>query len=152
MRADLAAAMPGLIRHRGLWRGIYRHIDSDGALLDQHDARVHCAFPDSGAHAYIQTNHFRWADGRESVATLPGVFRDGQLWWDTPTFHGRCWETMDGLLLLNLTRKDEPGAHFIELIVLGESGRHRARTWHWFRDGQLYRRTLCDETLVDPDA
>jgi hypothetical protein len=36
----------------------------------------------------------------------------------------------------------------VEVIVMGEGGQHRARTWHWFRDGRLVRRTLCDEQRV----
>lgn len=118
---------------------------ADGALVDQHDSRVVCEFPAEGPFAYIQHNHFLWPDGREVRATLPGVFRDGRLWWDLPTFAGCAWES-DGLILLDLQRRDEPGAAFKEIIVMGETGTHRARTWHWFKDGALYRRTLCDET------
>jgi hypothetical protein len=36
----------------------------------------------------------------------------------------------------------------VEVIVMGEGGHHRARTWHWFREGRLVRRTLCDEQRV----
>ena len=80
---------------------------------------------------------------------LPGVYREGRLWWDTETFHGSAWETHDGMILLNLERKDDPGARFFEIIVMGETGKHRARTWHWFKDGKLFKRTLCDEWRVD---
>lgn len=151
MQPALAAAMPTLARHRGLWRGTYRHLDAAGALIDRHDAEVRCEFPADGPYAYIQSNRFTWADGREHRATLPGVLRDGRLWWDVETFAGSSWETHDGILLLNLIRKDEPGANFFEMITLGAAGTHRARTWQWFRDGQLYRRTLCDEVLVARD-
>ena len=47
--------------------------------------------------------------------------------------------------MLRLERKDVPGASFTEVIVLGGDGKSRARTWHWFIDGELYQRTLCDE-------
>jgi hypothetical protein len=144
----LSDAMPTLLKHAGTWAGTYRHLDVSGALLDEHQATVRCEFPAEGPFAYIQYNHFTWADGREARAELPGVFRDGKLWWDVPTFSGSCWETDDGILLLNLERKDAPGARFFEIIVLGDTGQHRARTWHWFQDGQLYKRTLCDEILV----
>ena len=70
------------------------------------------------------------------------------MWWDTETFHGSAWETHDGLVLLNLDRKDDPGARFFEIIMMGDTGEHRARTWHWFKDGQLYKRTLCNESRV----
>ncbi len=148
MASDLARFMPTILRHAGIWSGMYRHIDAAGALLDEHQATVRCSFPTEGPYAYIQYNHFVWADGREHRVELPGILRDGKLWWDLPTFHGCCWESNDGILLLSLERKDEPGARFFEMIVLGDTGTHRARTWHWFKDGRLYKRTLCDETLV----
>lgn len=76
------------------------------------------------------------------------MLRDGRLWWDNDTFKGCGWESHFGLILLNLERKDDPGANFYEIICLGSDGLHRARTWHWFKDGKLFRRTLCDEMLV----
>ncbi|WP_374142045.1 hypothetical protein [Sphingomonas sp.] len=148
MRQSLTQVMPTLLRHEGLWRGVYRHVDADGVLVDQHDVSVRCEFPEDGPYAYIQYNHFTWPDGREHRAVLPGILRDGKLWWDVETFHGYSWETEDGILLLNLTRKDEPGANFFEMITMGDTGEFRSRTWQWFRDGKLYRRTLCDEQRV----
>jgi hypothetical protein len=139
--------MPLMLAHEGTWKGTYRHLSLSGELEDMHEATVRCEFPPEGKHAYIQHNHFIWADGREQKATLPGVLRDGKLWWDTDTFHGCAWES-DGVILLHLHRKDEPGAYFVEIIVMGESGKDRARTWHWFKDGKLYRRTLCDEKKI----
>ena len=148
MQPALAEAMPALERHRGTWEGVYRHLDADGKLVDEHRTVVRCAFPDSGPYPYIQRNLFIWADGREVRTELPGTLRDGKLWWDVDTFHGYSWETHDGILLLNLARKDEPGANFVEMIAIGDTGEYRARTWQWFKHGRLYRRTLCDERLV----
>lgn len=139
---------PATRAHEGVWDGVYRHIDAEGRLEDEHRARVVCEFPAEGPVFYRQRIRFEWPDGRTREDVFEGVARDGALWYDTPTFRGRSWETEDGLVLLNLQRKDEPGAHFFEIICMGEGGRHRARTWHWFRDGRLYRRTLCDESRV----
>jgi hypothetical protein len=149
MLPELKRAMPSLAAHAGVWRGVYRHFDADGVLIDRHDARVECVFPNAGPFAYVQYNHFTWADGRELRAELPGILRDGRLWWDVETFHGYSWEAGDGIVLLNLQRKDEPGANFFEMITMGSTGAYRARTWHWFRDGRLYKRTLCDEQRID---
>ena len=151
MQDALAQAMPTMWRHKGTWQGIYRHVDAEGELIDHHRVSIRCEFPDDGPYAYIQHNHFQWDDGREHRAVLPGVLRDRRLWWNVDTFHGYSWETDDGILLLNLTRKDEPGANFFEMITLGSTGEHRARTWQWFREGKLYRRTLCDEYRVSHD-
>ncbi len=57
----------------------------------------------------------------------------------------------DGLIPLNLERKDDPGARFFEIIVMSEDGLTRARTWHWFKGGRLIKRTLCDERHVSSD-
>ena len=140
--------MPSMLRHEGLWRGHYRHVDTNGVLLDMHAAEVECVFPTNGPYAYVQRNRFTWEDGREQTTILNGVLRDGRLWWDNEAFQGCGWESHFDLILLNLDRKDDPGANFYEIICLGSDGRHRSRTWHWFKDGKLFKRTLCDETLV----
>jgi len=149
MSARFHAAMPAMVSHAGIWEGTYRHLDADGQITETLTTRVRCEFPTDGPYVYIQHNHFTGEDGREFTATLPGVFRDGRLWWDTETFSGSCWQTLDGFILLNLDRKDEPGVSFHEIIMMAGGhtglGAHRARTWHWFRDGKLFRRTLCDE-------
>ena len=143
----VADAMPSLLRHSGVWRGTYTHQDVGGTILDRHKSKVTCEFPESGPYAYIQSNIFTWEDGRTEAYKLFGVLRGDKLWWDAPKFHGCAWQTHEGLILLHLTRRDEPGANLFEIIALGESGTHRARTWHWFRDGRPYKRTLCDEML-----
>jgi len=144
----LADVMPHMLKHAGVWRGTYRHVDANGDHLETHQAQVECVFPSAGAYAYIQKNLFTWDDGREYRARLEGVLRDGKLWWDNDNFSGCGWETDFGLILLNLDRKDDPGANFYEMICMGDDGKHRARTWHWFKDGRLFKRTLCDEVKV----
>ena len=145
----LTGIMPAMLKHEGIWEGTYRHIDAENEMIDIHHARVVCEFPSEGPYGYIQRNLFTWGDGREYRSVLNGVLRDGKLCWDTETFDGSAWETDHDLILLNLNRKDEPGANFFEIICMGESGVDRARTWHWFRDGRLYKRTLCDETRIE---
>ncbi|MFN9731217.1 MAG: hypothetical protein ACK59M_12265 [Pseudomonadota bacterium] len=150
LRAALARDFPEILRHEGTWTGTYRHLDGEGRLVDRHQSHVECTFPDAGPWAYVQRNRFTWDDGREQRVELPALLRDGRLWWDVPAFHGSAWASLEGTILLRLERKDEPGAHFVELIVLAPDGRSRARTWHRFRDGRLDRRTLCDETPEAP--
>lgn len=141
--------MPAMLLHEGVWEGVYTHIDRDAAVIDKHKVRIRCEFPTSGEFAYIQHNHFIWEDGREYKACLPGVYQNGRLWWDLETFKGSAWETKDNLILLNLDRKDDPGSNFFEIIAMGSDGKHRSRTWHWFKDGTLFKRTLCDEWKVE---
>ena len=145
----LNGIMPGMLKHAGTWEGTYRHVDLENNIVDVHKSRVECIFPSEGDHAYIQKNLFQWDDGREYRATLNGILRDNKLWWDNENFDGCSWETEFGLILLNLNRKDDPGANFYEIICMGDSGVDRARTWHWFKDGKLFKRTLCDEVRVE---
>lgn len=142
-----ASRMPAMRKHEGVWAGIYTHVDIHGTILDRHETRIVCEFPAHGPYLYAQHNLFHWEDGKQLRNYLPGTYRDEKLWWDTPTFHGYAWETHDDVIMLNLTRKDEPGAYFVETIILG-SDTHRSRTWHWFKDGALYKRTLCEEQRV----
>lgn len=143
----LRTAMPLMIAHAGEWDGTYRHVDADGTLLDEHRARTVCSFPDKDDEHYIQHSRFSWADGRREEYRFAGTFRGGLLRWDTERFSGIGWET-HGALMLRLDRRDVPGAYYVEMIVLGEDGRTRARTWQWFRDGRPWKRTLCDEVRV----
>lgn len=137
------SGFPAMRAHEGVWTGSYRHLDAGGALIDMHRAQVRCEFPASGPF-YVQSNRFCWRDGRVETARFEGRDAGDHVAFDTPTFSGRAWES-GALVLLELDRKDEPGARFTEIIVLAPDGRTRARTWHWFKNGRLVRRTLCDE-------
>ena len=142
-------SFPATRAHVGIWEGTYTHINADAQIEDRHRSRVICEFPDDGGNVfYRQRIEFTWPDLRARHDIFEGRVSGARLIYDTPTFHGESWETSDGLILLNLLRKDEPGANFFEIIAMGSTGQHRARTWHWFRNGTLYRRTLCDESRV----
>lgn len=145
----IARQLPAMLHHEGTWEGEYQHVDLEGHVLDRHATHIVCEFPDDGPYAYIQHNTFTWDDGRRYEATLPGVLKEGMLWWDVETFHGKAWQSGDGLILLHLIRKDLAGGEFFEMIVAGSDGQSRARTWHWFEHGTLTKRTLCNERRVD---
>ncbi len=148
MKADFAAAMPNMIRHDGEWEGVYRHVDRDGSLIDQHHMWTWCEFPSDGPYAYIQHNKLTWEDGRTATYEFGGVYRDGQLFWDTDRFSGYGWETHEGIVMLKLERIDVPGASYIEMINIAPDNQTRARTWQWFKDGAPWKRTLCDEWRI----
>ena len=144
----LRAAMPALVAHAGVWEGVYRKVDLVGRETDRHASRIAVAFPEEGEFAYRQSNRFTWADGRMMEAEHPGAFRDGALHWDTGLIRGRAWQGDARTCILTWERTDTPGAHLYELIVLAPDARTRNRTWHWFRDGARYQRTLIDERKV----
>ena len=148
MKADFALAMPNMAAHAGVWEGRYRHIDADGTLIDDHHMWTWCEFPDDGPFAYIQHNRLTWDDGRTATYEFGGVYRGGQLHWDTDRFHGYGWETNEAVLMLRLERRDVPGSYYIEMITIADDHQTRARTWQWFKDGKPWKRTLCDEWRV----
>ena len=148
MVSPLAKLMPPILEHAGVWEGVYQHLDINGNIIDQHASRVECVFPTDGDVVYIQRNHFTWPDGREYNVEFGGVLVNDRIYWDTETFSGYGWQISPNMFVLELDRKDEPGASFFEAIVMGQNKRDRARTWHWFKDGKCYQRTLCNETLV----
>ena len=149
-RNELERAMPALLAHEGVWTGRYRTVDLDGRIVDEHESRVECLFPDDGSWHYVQRNRFVWADGRVRESEFGGRLDGERLVWDTDTFCGHAWTTGPGVVLLELDRKDLPDTRFTEIILMGTDGRSRARTWHWFRNGGFYQRTLCDETREAP--
>jgi hypothetical protein len=142
------AQMPALVRHRGVWEGVYRVVDAKGQLLDWHHSRIEVQFPNHGEHDYLQDNHFWWPDGRELRVAHPAICRGGVLLWDTEHIKGRAWSVDDRSTVLTWQRHDSPGTELYELIVINAGNDQRTRTWHWMRDGALYQRTLIDEKRV----
>ncbi len=147
--------MPLLARHEGVWDGTYRHYDSAGKLVDEHRSRVVCRFPDKGAHAYVQTNQFSWADGRTQIRDLPAVWREGRLWYETDLITGWATELpMDDsgrTMVLYWQYRADPGLYVYEMVQLSDCGKKRSRTWQWIRDGEVELRTSIDEKLVTRD-
>ncbi|MEM9489485.1 MAG: DUF3598 domain-containing protein [Myxococcota bacterium] len=137
--------MPLLARHAGEWRGTYIHVDADGVIVDRHRSHLTCTFPESGDPAYLQSNVYEWEDGKREQHDFPAQYRDRRIWWDTERITGSAWEIDDSTIVLTWTRKDVPGASLYEMIQLSPDSNHRARTWHWFKNGELYQRTLIKE-------
>ncbi len=148
MTNPLKKIMPNTLEHEGVWVGEYQYIDLAGNITDRHKSRVECVFPDDGDVVYIQRNHFTWDDGREHKVEFSGILRDDRIWWDTETFSGWGWQASPRLFLLELDRKDLPGASFLEAIVMGDDQQQRVRTWHWFKGAECFQRTLCNEARL----
>ncbi|MEM8982356.1 MAG: hypothetical protein AAGC71_04980 [Pseudomonadota bacterium] len=134
--------------HEGVWHGEYQIVDLTGAVIDRHRSEVRCEFPANGDYAYVQHNRFTWDDGREEQLSFGGVLDGDRLVWDNERFAGYAWATDGGIILLRLERKDSPGMHFLESIVVEPGHDVRVRTWHWFEHGVPVKRTLCNERRV----
>ncbi len=145
---DIRKAMPVLARHEGNWEGLYIHVDLENREIDRHVAKLQCSCPDNGSHAYLQINTYIWPDGRTERIEFPAIYRDKAIWWDTDLIYGRAWEIDDRSIVLTWTRKDLPGSYLYEMIQISEDNNHRGRTWHWFVDDRLIRRTCIQEKRV----
>ncbi|MEM5838741.1 hypothetical protein AAHH59_10580, partial [Pediococcus acidilactici] len=70
---------------------------------------------------------------------------DKKLWFDMERIQGHAWEADDSTVLLWFTYKSMPEIYLYEMIQISPCGNHRARTWQWFKNDQIYRRTLIQE-------
>lgn len=140
--------MPLLARHAGEWRGTYTFVDSDAKVIDKHDSIVTCSFPADGEFPYFQTNRYKWADGKEQLIEFPASYKDRKIYFDTERINGYAWEVDENTIVLFWRYVSNRKEYLYEMIQLDESGTNRTRTWHWFRDGVCYQRTLIDERKV----
>lgn len=150
--SDIRSGMPVLIRHLGEWEGEYIYIDAEGKVVDRHKSHLTCMFPEGGEYDYYQINRYMWADGRTEEHHFPAKYCDGRIWWDTERIKG--WASDVALdmagrtTMLTWVRKDMPDHYLYEMIQISEDNTKRARTWHWFRNDELYQRTIIKERRV----
>lgn len=149
LEVDLREEMPVLARHEGKWKGEYVDVGADGEPLDRFEAHLSCQFPDEGTYDYHQVNRYTWPDGTEEVHEFPAVYEDGEIWFDTERIKGHAWEADHRTVMLTWRRKDLPGIYFYEMIQINEENNRRSRTWHWFEEDELVKRTLIEEHRIE---
>jgi hypothetical protein len=142
---SVAQHFPVLSRGCGCWTGTYTHITPDGEVLDTHAIDTESSFPEDGSADFTLDIRNRWSDGRETRITLEADHRNGRLEW-RDRLVGWMEEIDDRTVYLNFTYADDPSIRVCEMIQLSPDGQHRARTWHWFRDDQLFKITLTNES------
>ena len=140
----LRQLMPNFARHEGRWIGIYRHCTPSGALNDSYEVRITVEFPDDGNCDFLLLTHNVWPDGRESRGRYAAHYRDGRLWFDDELV-GSMWEIDEFTAYLRFRFRADPAVEVCEMLQLSPDGRHRARTWHWFRNKVLFQVTLTEE-------
>ena len=148
MAGDIRRGMPVLARHEGEWQGEYIHVAPDNRLIDRHASHLICAFPVGGEYDYLQKNIYTWNDSRREELDFPARYRDGRIWWDNERIVGSAWEIDARTIVLNWSRKDLPGSYLYEMIQINGANDKRGRTWHWFVDDELVRRTCIKETRI----
>jgi hypothetical protein len=142
---SIQVGMPVLARHEGDWQGTYILVDLEGNILDQHKSHLTCEFPENSPYPYYQTNRYTWADGKKEEHKFPGMYQDKALWFDTERINGKAWEVDDATVILYFSYKEMPGSYLYEMIQISPCNNYRARTWHWFKNNKLDRRTLIQE-------
>ncbi len=146
--SDILTAMPVLARHAGEWKGRYIYLDLEGNVTDSHASHLTCMFPTEGEWDYYQINRYTWDDGRYEERHFPARYENGRIYWDNELIRGHAWEIDHRTVALTWVRKGEPGLYLYEMIQLSTDGKHRARTWHWFRDDRLFLRTIISEVRL----
>ncbi|MBK8066786.1 MAG: DUF3598 domain-containing protein [Rhodanobacteraceae bacterium] len=152
----LQQAMPTLARHAGTWEGQCRYYDAAGELVDEHQSRLICSFPEDGPYPYLQTNVHRWADGRSETRVYPATCSNGRVHWDSAEISGWAAEVAadpDGLtLMLRWIPRAEPAVCVHEWVQLSACGRFRSRIGQWVEDGRVRLRMISDEERVEGAA
>ncbi|NER96070.1 MAG: DUF3598 domain-containing protein [Symploca sp. SIO1B1] len=146
--SNIRDEMPVLVRHEGDWKGTYTLVDNEGKIIDKHNSHITCQFPQDGSSDYFQINRYEWSDGKREEYQFPGTCKDKKLLFDTERILGEAWEIDESTVVLKFSYKGVPGSYIYEPIILSPCNNHRARTWHWFKDNQIYQRTLIKEDRV----
>jgi len=153
----IGARQPLVADQAGVWEGEYVHLDAEHREIDRHRSTLVCRLEDgaNGAARLSQTNIYTWADGSREIRYFDGVFRDDRLWIANALIDG--WTgavAMDPTartILVGWTRTAEPDFRYYEMITVAEDGDAKNRTWHWYRKGRLFQRTLINEVRVARD-
>jgi hypothetical protein len=137
--------MAVLARHEGDWVGTYLLIDIEGKILDKHTSHLTCQFPSDNSYDYYQINRYKWADGKREEHHFPGTYQDKKLWFDTDRIQGHAWEADSATVILQFAYKTTPDSFLYEMIQISPCNNYRARTWHHFKNNQIFQRTLIQE-------
>jgi hypothetical protein len=146
--SNIRLEMPVLARHEGEWEGTYTLIDTTGKILDNHQSHLSCQFPENNPSSYYQINRYTWENGKQEEHKFPGTYQDKKLLFDTERIQGKAWEVDDSTVIFWFGYKQFPDMYLYEMIHISPDNNNRARTWHWFKNGKIYQRTLIQEERV----
>lgn len=139
-------------RSAGIWEGHYTHISPvDRSVQEEFDFRLRVECPAADGTPYRQTSRYSWADGRVQELQYTGEPAGERVVFDNGRILGECWKIDADALYLTFRYTADPRGRIAEMIQVSADGRHRARTWHWFRDEELWRITLVRETRTSAD-
>lgn len=146
--SNIREEMPVIARHEGDWVGTYTLVDATGKFIDKHQSHLTCQFPENAPYAYYQINRYTWDDGKQEEHRFPAIYRDKKILFDTERILGKAWEADDSTIIFWFSYKTVPTTYLYEMIQISPDNNHRARTWQWFKNNQIYQRTLIQEERV----
>ncbi|MBD2690605.1 DUF3598 family protein [Anabaena catenula] len=147
--SNIRLEMPVLARHEGEWLGTYTLVDTTGKILDSHQSHLSCQFPENSEYSYYQINRYTWENGKKEEHQFPGKYQDKKLWFDTERIQGKAWEVDDSTVIFWFGYKQFPADMYLyEMIQISPDNNYRGRTWHWFKNDQIYQRTFIQEERV----
>ncbi|MEP3225561.1 MAG: DUF3598 domain-containing protein [Parasphingorhabdus sp.] len=156
MGGTIEDAMPLLVRHVGVWQGEYVHLDSKNREIDRHRSTLICRLTAHDAtEQLVQSNIYDWPNQTREVryfkATLSNdrliIENENIVGWVAPLSLDQTQRTV----MVAWTKTDDPSFRYYEMITLAEDGNSKSRTWHWYHNGMLVKRTLVDEKLISRD-
>ncbi|MEO1429272.1 MAG: DUF3598 family protein [Cyanobacteria bacterium J06633_8] len=137
--------MPVLFRHQGEWEGFCTVADIEGKIIDQHESYLSCEFPEAGDYSYSQINRYTWADGKQKEHHFTGIYQDKKLIFNTESIVGKAWEVDNSTIILWLSYKKLSNIYLYEMINISRCNQYRFRTWQWYKDNQVFKRTSAEE-------
>ncbi|MDB9511788.1 DUF3598 domain-containing protein [Kamptonema animale CS-326] len=137
--------MPVLARHEGDWVGTYTLIDTEGNIIEKHHSHLTCHFPEDREYPYYQINRYKWLDGKREEFFFPAAYRDKKILFDTERIQGKAWEVDDSTVILWFAYKALPDIYLYEMIQISPCNNYRSRTRHWFKNHQIFKRTMIQE-------
>ncbi len=153
----IAKNMPLVAQQAGVWEGEYVHVDANHQEIDRHQSRLICRLHDSEDDGAIlnQSNIYTWADGTREIRFFEGVYKNDRLHIKNDLIDG--WtasidlDETNSTIMVQWVRPGETGFRYYEIITLSEDGQQKNRTWHWYRNNQLFQRTLINENRISDD-
>lgn len=141
----------------GVWEGEYVHLDADHNIIDRHKSRLVCRLHDGpdGEAKLAQTNIYTWDDGTQEIRYFDGTFKGDRVWINNELINGYVgalsYDETQRTIMVGWTRAHEPDFRYYEMITVAEDNQAKNRTWHWYRKGRLFQRTIINEVRVSDD-
>ncbi|RYY27035.1 MAG: DUF3598 domain-containing protein [Sphingomonadales bacterium] len=153
----IAEKQPIVADQAGVWEGEYVHLDADHNIIDRHKSRLVCRLEDGpdGVAKLSQTNIYTWADNTQEIRYFDGTFQGDRVWIKNDLIDG--WtgaiemDATNRTIMVGWTRAHEPDFRYYEMITVAEDGNAKNRTWHWYRKGRLFQRTVINENRIARD-